>query len=923
MKKKAFLIIGVTVILAVIVFLIVYILNNKADKQSEAICAIPPESALIIEINYPLDFINSTKEEIGIFYDLSGILDFSCNNSLLHYIDTLDACKYIESSDVNQNIIWSFHPDGGGKFNQLLVVNIPEEVKQEKVADEFKVKLEESGKISNRDFQGVKLYEFKSTGQMPGLHFYVKNGLLVVSTSQKLVEESVESLMSTKSVKDISKEFADIYSTAGKKEIANIYVNMSLFPDTFLKYLSDQANESFALLKSFSYWAELDLSFDEQKLSLNGFSGMADSIPVYSKVLNSQISTNLKCAQVLPDNTSYYFAMAFNNTEAFRQSLAEYNEHIGQKQLNIEKYSEIKESTGLDINTTFYSLIDNEVCYAVTTPGAHDKYENSYMIFGLKSQASAEMELDNIIQGIKLNTGISESELKDKIRIDENTSLDVYILPFEGLPELLFGHYFNKCSGKYVCCVNNFMIFANSKNSLFKIVYDVVLHKTLETSIDYNLFLENFSESSNLFIYFSMFNGMDIFKNLFNEQTRSAISSNEDVFYSFGNFGYQINQSNEMLYNNLVIKQQKYTIEKPQTIWESRLDTTVAAKPALVINHDNSSKEILVQDYNNNLYLLSNSGREIWSIQLDERIESDVYQIDLYKNGKLQYLFSSKNQIHLIDRLGNYVDKYPVKLRASATAPISLFDYSNNKNYRIVVPCENNEVYLYDGEGDLVKGWEFGTAENIVTSSINHYGVDGEDYIVFHDKYKAYFVNRKGESKLEFLTKFSFSEKNPIYFDYTYSKDRFVTTDENGTVRFFYSNEKQDSLDLGEFSKDHYFVLKDVDSDGSADYVFLDNNRLEVYNKQKKLMMAYDFEAEPTSEPVFYSFPRNQIKIGVVCSSVSKIYLINSDGSLFDGFPLYGLTPFSIGYLNSESNKFNLIVGGQENLLYNYEVNEN
>ncbi|PLX07227.1 MAG: hypothetical protein C0596_11965 [Marinilabiliales bacterium] len=295
----------------------------------------------------------------------------------------------------------------------------------------------------------------------------------------------------------------------------------------------------------------------------------------------------------------------------------------------------------------------------------------------------------------------------------------------------------------------------------------------------------------------------------------------------------------------------------------------------------------------------------------------------MYKNGKLQYLFSSKNQIHLIDRLGNYVDKYPVKLRASATAPISLFDYSNNKNYRIVVPCENNEVYLYDGEGDLVKGWEFCTAENIVTSSINHYGVDGEDYIVFHDKYKAYFVNRKGESKLEFLTKFSFSEKNPIYFDYTYSKDRFVTTDENGTVRFFYSNEKQDSLDLGEFSKDHYFVLKDVDSDGSADYVFLDNNRLEVYNKQKKLMMAYDFEAEPTSEPVFYSFPRNQIKIGVVCSSVSKIYLINSDGSLFDGFPLYGLTPFSIGYLNSESNKFNLIVGGQENLLYNYEVNEN
>jgi hypothetical protein len=38
---------------------------------------------------------------------------------------------------------------------------------------------------------------------------------------------------------------------------------------------------------------------------------------------------------------------------------------------------------------------------------------------------------------------------------------------------------------------------------------------------------------------------------------------------------------------------------------------------------------------------------------------------------------------------------------------------------------------------------------------------------------------------------------------------------------------------------------------------------------------------------------------------------------------LHGLTPFSIGFLNNSANKFNLLVGGPENLLYNYEVNEN
>ena len=273
--------------------------------------------------------------------------------------------------------------------------------------------------------------------------------------------------------------------------------------------------------------------------------------------------------------------------------------------------------------------------------------------------------------------------------------------------------------------------------------------------------------------------------------------------------------------------------------------------------------------------------------------------------------------------MGNYVDKYPIKLRSPATGPMSLFDYDNKLSYRMVIPCKDNKLYLYNGEGSIVKGWKFESTENSVASEINHYKIANEDFIVFNDDYKAYFISRTGESKLNFLTKFKFSNNNKIWLDNKSAKPRFIATDEKGIVRCFYTDGKQDSIKMGEFSQNHFFAVEDVNRDGSNDFVFVDENRMEVYDKSKKLILSYDFPTNVTSPPVFYSFPRNQTKIGIVCSSGYQIYLINHDGSLFNGFPLFGLTAFSIGFLNNESNKFNLIVGGQDNLLYNYEVNEN
>jgi hypothetical protein len=95
--------------------------------------------------------------------------------------------------------------------------------------------------------------------------------------------------------------------------------------------------------------------------------------------------------------------------------------------------------------------------------------------------------------------------------------------------------------------------------------------------------------------------------------------------------------------------------------------------------------------------------------------------VDYFRNGKLQLLFSTGNELYLIDRKGNFVEKYPIKLRSPATCGVSVFDYDDNRDYRLFIACEDKHVYAYTRDGNLIAGWEFDTSEREVDQPVNHF----------------------------------------------------------------------------------------------------------------------------------------------------------------------------------------------------------
>lgn len=139
---------------------------------------------------------------------------------------------------------------------------------------------------------------------------------------------------------------------------------------------------------------------------------------------------------------------------------------------------------------------------------------------------------------------------------------------------------------------------------------------------------------------------------------------------------------------------------------------------------------IVVQDEGNTIYLINDAGRILWKLALEEQINSDVWQVDLFKNGKLQYLFSTPSRMHLIDRNGNHAGHFPVTFRAKCEQGISVFDYDGRKEYRIFAPGEDRKVYLYGLDGKLVQGWNPAKADKKIVSKVEHFRVHDKDYIV-------------------------------------------------------------------------------------------------------------------------------------------------------------------------------------------------
>ena len=919
MLKK--ILIGIAaVILPISIFLGYKHIKKQQLPEYDIYKAIPLDASLIIESYDFLDKISEIKEENKIREELVQLPSIKKLDSELDFlIEISNQNQIIKDLAKNNQLLISAHKLGKSDLSFLFLLRLQNFRDKKLLLETISPLLKPDKTLKIREYNNSNIYQIKTKDKE--FHFSFCKGILMFSSSSILIENAIRQSEAKESVLN-DPAFLKVQKTSGKNVDANIYINLSNFNNVVSNALSKKQNSIISNMEKLGSWTELDVNLKNDAILLNGFTFSNDSLNNYLNIFLDQEAVDHTMNNILPSNTALFVSFGISNTEKYLKSYKSYIEKqgkINQYQLLIDQY---KNKYAINLESFLKTLLDEEIGVVITDDPAGEINENTFVVLRTKSKsASIETIEDVIVKYTDINKKRKSDYISD-LRIDQETTYKVYLLPVSNLYRTFFGNIFPNFKNQYVTFIDNFMVVGNSKNALSKFIHSNILQKTLENDIKFEQFSDYLSSKSNFYFYTNLFRSPEYISEFLNPNLKKGLSTHIKSIKKFQAFAVQFQQNNNMIYNNLYLQYIPEIKEDAVTVWESHLDTTTHFKPVLVTNHYTKENEIFVQDLNNKIYLINKVGRVLWKLQLNEKINSDVYQVDFYKNGKLQILFSTENKIHILDRNGNYIERYPVKLRSPSTAGIALFDYDKNLDYRMVIPCKNKNVYMYNIEGSLINGWEFKQTETYVTKPIQHFRINSNDYLVFADQFRVYILNRRGNDRINIKTQFPKSANNIFYSESGNNiTTGFVTTDTSGLVKKIHLDGTVETKQIGNYSPNHFFDFQDINADGFKDYIFINKNKLEVLKKDGSEIFNYKFDKNIESSPVYYYFSYDDRKIGIVSRTTNQIYLFNSDGSIYNGFPLKGNTQFTIGYLENMMNKFNLIVGTQYNFLYNYSVN--
>ena len=328
---------------------------------------------------------------------------------------------------------------------------------------------------------------------------------------------------------------------------------------------------------------------------------------------------------------------------------------------------------------------------------------------------------------------------------------------------------------------------------------------------------------------------------------------------------FQLKKGNNISNINGVISEIKEDVNNNSTAikYETRIQKNITLGPIIVKNHINDSSELIIQDDNDFIYLINNSGQIEWSKKIDGKILKNIHQIDSYKNGKLQYVFATSNKLYMLDRKGRDVGKFPLKFNDNITQPISIFDYDRNKNYRILI-TQNKELFMFDSRGKRVRGFNYLKNDEIITSP-KHFRISNKDIIVFKTEKDLKIINRRGKIRIKLKNKYNFSSDNIFQ-----TKNKLITkTDTNELIEIDLNGNTEI---LGEYKSDMSFAAFKqllVITDGNI--ILTDKNKSELNFGEYKHLKIYN--------------DKTTNLISLFDSQNNKSYLFDKNLNLIDGFP--------------------------------------
>lgn len=766
------------------------------------------------------------------------------NNALLKNIEGFDHIKDITTKtkgldhlSTNTSCAIGFYEVGKDNYDYILAAK--------KTSGLFNVDSISNKIVETITYEGTSMTKYT----LDDLEVFSleKENVVLMSSSLMLMENIIR----TKEETLVNPTLKRLYQASSNGKSATFFINPS-GNTSLLALREENGNDN----QPFSSWISLDFTANSDEVNLNGVAMAPDSTKNFINLFKGTSPIANRTPSYAPLNAQAVISYTFDDYQIFAKNQNEYLDRV--------KPTDSLFNTIEEVGVIF---LNNEKVALLKSFGTESLYDY-------------------------LNSKKTDSE--------EYQGSEILTLDAPDLVEKNFTPLIKNFESNYCTILENSFIFSKNKEALQTIISNHKSSSSFDNDQGYKTAKTSLASEASMLVV-SNASGIDFFgeqelsselaENIKEKDLNGQVFASQMVMDNgFGHFN--------ILASKIVKNQEKNTVSPLFTL---ELNTDLATEPQFVKNHRTREQEIVVQDENNVLYLISTDGKVLWTKQLDGRIQGPIQQVDIYKNGKLQLAFTTNDQFIIVDRNGDDVSPFKIDFEGGNLNPLAVFDYDGSRNYRFVV-TQGSKVFMYNNQGKIVRGFTFTDAPSNILGAPQHFRVGNKDYLVFKlDNGTLRILHRVGSDRIKIPEKIDFSNNEVFLY-----KNKFSVTNKAGVLHQIDTNGKLTATNFN-LNADHGLYAT------SNTLVLMDDNILTI--KGKKVELELGVYSKPR---IFYIY--DKIYVSVTDLQNHQIYLFDSQAEPISNFPVFGSSLIDLSDMDNDKS-LELVSKDQDNSLIVYKIN--
>ncbi len=785
-------------------------------------------------------------------------------------LDSLTGSQGILSTELSgtQTTI-SLHPVGKENFDLMYMINL-REGKARDMIDLVTEKLQNGERFQSRTYSGREILELFDGNNDRKWSVAFLGDLILVSGSSFLIEEAIRFYENPD-----QPNFASFFEEEIQEQESEgrIFLTSTGLSNLLRTVQGKNTDPTIAKFEQYQQGMALDLNLKPYELGFIGNVTIPEDVD-FTPSIDANINAILG---VIPSGTS---AITQVNLESIYETQKLVNRAFNIREtLTAQIELELLSKGFLD---TFYGDL-----YFLRLEKIGPINEN----FGLIARSSNSMAVLELLK----NYQNQEGEVVSDFYRDQ----EIILINEQDFVAHIFNGKFQGFNQTWVAAIDEILLFSNNQQSMKLMLDDIANGDTWGKSTRSNPMKNSLTASSGFSKLILSDKSWDAWTSAASPAWNSFFQRYRSSFQQFYGISFKLNQYPDRLTATLSFpfsgieaaplepEQEAIALEPTNRI---NFESNLIFGPKVIKNYQDGSEDIVVQDENYNLILLNSTGSQVYSVSLDGPVISDAFQVDYFKNGKLQLLLATENKIYGIDRLGNPLRGYPLAIPQKKISSLNLVDYSNTKAYRYFVSTEDGRLYLLDKTGKRLDGWNPKPVGAKTIGRPRHVRVPrkGDYMIAFTEPGLLHFFNRRGERKVANPLNLGTSFESPVMaFNNPSSKilelvnistgGEIVKANFNGEIT--YTNQL-----VKEGADSEFFIVADqIESDFLI--VGKEFNKIKILDSQEEEIFTVSTSTE-SFEIQFFNFGTNRRIIAVTDLIQEFSYLYDAEGNLLTTLPL-------------------------------------